>query len=205
MNSLNPLVAVLIVLFSLLADACLVYSRIWLAEWSTATSVTHQQRDTYLGVYGGFGFAQALCVLLASFFLAFGAYGASRHLHRALLVNIMHSPMSFFETTPLGRIVNRFSKDVYVIDDIVPRVFGTFLKTFMNVVSTLAAISFATQYFLIVLVPLGIIYILIQVSCAVNHKRNLSNNSYQEGAKSYGNDFIYVLPGWTHVTHWMNC
>jgi ABC-type multidrug transport system fused ATPase/permease subunit len=37
---------------------------------------------------------------------------ASRLLHDGMLACVLHSPMSFFDTTPLGRIVNRFSKGV---------------------------------------------------------------------------------------------
>lgn len=39
-----------------------------------------------------------------------GAMRASRVMHQQLLSNILHVPMSFFDTTPTGRIVNRFAK-----------------------------------------------------------------------------------------------
>ena len=48
--------------------------------------------------------------------VAYGAIRASKTLHEALLSNIMRCPMSFFDTTPLGRIINRFSKDVDTMD-----------------------------------------------------------------------------------------
>ena len=37
---------------------------------------------------------------------------ASRHLHAELLNNVLHSPMSFFETTPSGNLLNRFAKEI---------------------------------------------------------------------------------------------
>lgn len=48
--------------------------------------------------------------------VAYGAIAASKKLHCELLQNMMRCPMSFFDTTPLGRIINRFSKDVDTMD-----------------------------------------------------------------------------------------
>ena len=49
-------------------------------------------------------------MVLAAFSLYFGALNASIRLHNKMLCNILRAPMSFFDTTPLGRILNRFSK-----------------------------------------------------------------------------------------------
>ena len=55
-------------------------------------------------------------VLMLAAAVAYGAIKASKILHEALLDNIMRCPMSFFDTTPLGRLINRFSKDVDTMD-----------------------------------------------------------------------------------------
>ena len=62
-----------------------------------------------------FGFVVTGIMMLAAS-VAYGAIKASKTLHEALLSNIMRCPMSFFDTTPLGRIINRFSKDVDTLD-----------------------------------------------------------------------------------------
>ena len=74
----------------------------------------------FLGIYGALGLGQAIFILFASLVLALGSIFASTRLHDSMLANILRSPMSFFDTTPLGRILNRFSKDIYIIDQTIP-------------------------------------------------------------------------------------
>ena len=50
----------------------------------------------------------AVFVMLASFTMTYGAVGAAALLHRTMLDRIFRAPMAFFDTTPLGRIINRF-------------------------------------------------------------------------------------------------
>jgi hypothetical protein len=50
-----------------------------------------------------------------------------------MLACVMRSPMSFFDTTPLGRVVNRFAKDIYTIDETIPYSARSFVTTFMQV------------------------------------------------------------------------
>ena len=156
----------------LCAESWSAAARIWLAHWSSsstqASSTSQQTHD--LGIYSGLGFSQAVFILLACFVQTFGSVKASRRLHRGLLMNIFHSPMAFFEATPLGRIVNRFSKDIDTIDNLVPRSFITFLRSSLELFAVIFIISFATPLFLSVILPLGVLYIFIQVKYICNFK-----------------------------------
>ena len=109
-------------------------------------------------------------MLFASFSLAMGAIMASKLIHTRLLMNILRLPMSFFDTTPSGRILNRFSKDIYTIDEIVPRSVSMFITTFLSVLSTIFVISFATPLFMVVILPLVVFYLLIQVRRIPTHQ-----------------------------------
>ena len=117
----------------------------------------------YLGIYSGLGLSQSILVLLGAFTLAIAGIFASRTLHSKILKNILRSPMSFFDTTPLGRILNRFSKDVYIIDEVVPRSVRSFLFTFFAVLNSLLVIVVTTPVFITAIIPLGILYLLVQV------------------------------------------
>ena len=126
----------------------------------------------YLGIYATLGFSQAVFILLGSFSLALAAVFASGTLHNGMLKTILRSPMSFFDTTPLGRILNRFSKDIYTIDETVPRSIRSFIVHFLRVISILIVIFASTPIFAVVIIPLGMFYFLVQV-CAINNHSSM--------------------------------
>ncbi|NXH10999.1 MRP2 protein, partial [Bucco capensis] len=99
-----------------------------------------------------------LFLLFSTMLSAQGAMQASRIMHQQLLSNILRVPMTFFDTTPTGRIVNRFAKDIFTIDETIPMSFRTWLTCFMAIISTLLMISLATPFFTLVIIPLGIFY-----------------------------------------------
>lgn len=104
-----------------------------------------------------------ILVMVSSFTLAMGNIGAARKLHYALLDNKFHTPQSFFDTTPIGRVINRFSKDIYVIDEALPSTVLMFLGTFFSSLSTMIVIVTSTPIFAVVIAPLAFIYIFVQV------------------------------------------
>ena len=106
----------------------------------------------------------AVSVLGLALAVAFGSMVASRNLHTGLLSQVMRCPMSFFDTTPLGRIVNRFSKDIDILDTNIPQFSQNFLITFAPLVSTIIVISYSTPIFIAVAIPLILIFLVIQVT-----------------------------------------
>ena len=118
----------------------------------------------YLGIYAIFASGQVIFVLTGTISLALAVIFASKTLHSRMLKNILRSPMSFFDTTPLGRVLNRFSKDIYTIDEVIPRSIRMFLFTLFRIISALLVIMIATPTSAIVIIPLGIFYLLVQVT-----------------------------------------
>lgn len=161
--SLGILCSLLVLFCGLGAESSIIASRIWLAQWSSTNVTTSQQRDTFLGVYGALGLGQVLLVSAMNLVLAYSSMKAARNLHNGLLINIMHLPMQFFESTPLGRIVNRFSRDVNSVDDKIPRSLAMFIRTFLATLGTIFVISYSTPLFLTCVLPLGVLYVFIQV------------------------------------------
>ncbi|XP_039227516.1 multidrug resistance-associated protein 1 isoform X16 [Drosophila yakuba] len=105
-------------------------SNLWLTKWANDEKVANDTglRDMYLGVYGAFGFGQentcCSATIATNFFsslaISLGCLKCSQLLHQTLLYYNLRWPMELFDTTPLGRIVNRFSKDIDTIDNVLP-------------------------------------------------------------------------------------
>ena len=71
--------------------------------------------------------------------------------------------MTFFDTTPVGRIINRFSQDVKAIDNDLPETFMEVLYSLFMVLSVFVVIIYSTPIFLVLVIPLGVVYITLQV------------------------------------------
>ena len=70
--------------------------------------------------------------------------------------------MSFFDTTPLGRILNRFSKDMDIMDVTIPMNFRMLCSQLYNVVGTIVVICYTIPIFTAVVIPIAIMYYLLQ-------------------------------------------
>ena len=83
-------------------------------------------------------------------------------MHASMLLSVTRSPMAFFDTTPIGRILNRFSKDIYTIDETLPDSMFSFLSTIFQVIGTVVTISVVTPAFLITVPFLTVVYLRVQ-------------------------------------------
>ncbi|KAG1674186.1 ABC transporter C family member 3 [Nymphon striatum] len=103
-----------------------------------------------------------LGTMLGAFGMAYGSMRASSILHKLMLDSVLKSPMSFFDTTPIGRIVNRFSKDINVMDVSIVMNFRGWVSTFMQVVSIIIVDVIETPLILVILLPASILYYFVQ-------------------------------------------
>ncbi|KAF1745727.1 hypothetical protein GCK72_022174 [Caenorhabditis remanei] len=145
-----------------------VFSNLYLARWSDdakrialAGNVSTSETQVRLGIYAMLGMGQATSVCAASVIMALGMVRASRLLHAGLLSNMMRSPMAFFDVTPLGRILNRFGKDIEAIDQTLPQSIRAMVMTIFNVLSTVVVIIWATPWAGIAFFVLGLVYFVV--------------------------------------------
>nr|NP_995691.1 Multidrug-Resistance like protein 1, isoform K [Drosophila melanogaster]AAS64695.1 Multidrug-Resistance like protein 1, isoform K [Drosophila melanogaster] len=139
-------------------------SNLWLTQWANDQNVANDTglRDMYLGVYGAFGFGQVTSYFFCSLTLALGCIFCSKVLHETLLSYVFRWPMELFDTTPLGRVVNRFSKDVDTIDNVLPMLWRMVISQAFAVLATIVVISLSTPIFLAVIVPIAFLYYFAQ-------------------------------------------
>ncbi|KAI5806479.1 multidrug resistance-associated protein 1 [Peziza echinospora] len=147
------------------ANVTQVAGSVWLKEWSEHNSRegnnTHVGK--YIGIYFAFGFGSALLVMAQTLILWLScAIEAARKMHQKMAVSIFRAPMHFFDTTPAGRILNRFSSDIYRIDEVLARTFNMLFVNTARSVATLVIISISTPLFVLLIVPLAWLYAYIQ-------------------------------------------
>jgi ABC-type multidrug transport system fused ATPase/permease subunit len=104
-----------------------------------------------------------LCFACSVLALLSSTVTASVALHNKLLGHILRLPKSFFDTNPAGRVLNRFSKDVETMDSVLNQSISQLCNCFATYFATLIVISIATRWFGLAVVPITIVYILLQV------------------------------------------
>jgi len=116
----------------------------------------------YLTVYGTIAISNTLFSLARAFLFAYGGVCAARKVHTKLLRVILRAKMVFFDNTPTGRILNRFSSDLYTVDDSLPFILNIFLANLFGVVGPLVVTAYALPLILLVIAPLSLLYNSVQ-------------------------------------------
>ncbi|CDO77661.1 hypothetical protein BN946_scf184969.g12 [Trametes cinnabarina] len=118
----------------------------------------------YLLGYGLFSLSSTVLGAVAAVLIwVLCSIRSSRRLHDAMLNAIMHAPLSFFELTPTGRILNLFSRDTYVVDMILARVIQNSVRTLCTTAMIVIVIGYSFPLFLIAVPPLAWFYIRVMI------------------------------------------
>lgn len=146
----------LLLLSAIFTQGAQVMSGYWLVYWQEFK--WHKSQGFYMAIYASLGAAQALGTFVTGAVLSFITYFASRALHKAALKRLMYSPMSFFDTNPLGRIMNRFAKDIDTIDNTLGDAIRFLNNTVTQIIGSVILIAIVIPQFLAPLFVIGIIY-----------------------------------------------
>ncbi|CBI34438.3 unnamed protein product, partial [Vitis vinifera] len=131
----------------------------WLAANIHNSSVSQLKLIT---VYTGIGLSLSLFLLLRSFFVVLLGLGASQSIFSTLLSSLFRAPMSFYDSTPLGRILSRVSSDLSVVDLDVAFKFTVAVGTTMNAYANFGVLTILAWELVFVILPTIYLSILIQ-------------------------------------------
>jgi ABC-type multidrug transport system fused ATPase/permease subunit len=155
----------LVMLFSIAAQILKVAGDFYLASWTERSSANSQDTQDTLNsllVYGLLGLGFALCVLIRSFLFYQGSLYASTGLHDDMLTRVLRAPLMFFQTTPSGRLLNRFAKDQMAVDWDLPGSALSLLGCVLRVIGVFLVICIVFPLLLLVLVPVFGIYLYVE-------------------------------------------
>ncbi|KAK0231362.1 multidrug resistance-associated ABC transporter [Armillaria fumosa] len=147
-----------IVLLLLVLNQCSrVGNTVFLVFWTT-NGIHGFTQGQYMVVYAGIGASQAVFTFLVAAGITMASLIASLSSSKTALTRVLRSPVSFFDTTPVGRILLRFSKDQDILDNRMALTLTQFLNTFSSVVGTFALIFYIFPLLGIILVPMIALY-----------------------------------------------
>ncbi|NXE78283.1 ABCC9 protein, partial [Cochlearius cochlearius] len=159
----------LMIFSKLLKHSVIVAIDYWLATWTSIDNanefrIIDDDRSTnkVSSVFSTLSGAGIVLCLITSLTVEWMGLTAAKNLHHNLLNKIILGPIRFFDMTPLGLILNRFSADTNIIDQHIPPTLESLTRSTLLCLSAIGMISYATPWFLVALVPLGIAFYFIQ-------------------------------------------
>ena len=156
-------ITVYILLLNIAQQALSIGTSVWLSRWSDDPEAGEVRlRNLYLSVYGVLGVLSAVVFCVVNLVTALGGLNASTLLHDKMVSGVLRAPMSFFDTNPKGRIVNRFAKDIDMVDSSIPLTFAALMRLGLGVVGTIVVICSTLPWFIGIILPIAFLYYMVQ-------------------------------------------
>ncbi|XP_063103008.1 ATP-binding cassette sub-family C member 4 isoform X3 [Cavia porcellus] len=167
-------IIIFLILLNMAAQVTYVLQDWWLSYWANEQStpnvtvngkgnVTEKlDLNWYLGIYAGLTVATILFGIARSLLVFYVLVNSSQTLHNKMFESILKAPVLFFDRNPIGRILNRFSKDIGHMDDLLPLTFLDFIQTFLLVISVIAVAIAVIPWIAIPMIPLAIVFFFLR-------------------------------------------
>ncbi|KAI8803437.1 P-loop containing nucleoside triphosphate hydrolase protein [Cladochytrium replicatum] len=150
----------LALLATVLTQVSRVLTDVWLSWW--VGDALKLSSDTYMAVYGSIGSSQIIFMLSLGFVVVFSTALAAQRLHDRALESVLRANMRFFESTPLGRLINRFSRDLDTIDTMLAESTRGLLFAGSLVISSLLTVAVVFPAYIGAFLPLCVVYYFLQ-------------------------------------------
>lgn len=151
-------IAIAVVVAALSVQGTRFWSDLFASYYHDDEDGTTMDLKVFMLGYLGIGVLVAISGALFSSVLSLAGITAGRRLFREATTGVLKAPTVFFDTNPVGRIINRFSKDQDAIDNLLPESLRGVLSTFSSIAFALAVVSRSSIYSLILIIASLFVY-----------------------------------------------
>ncbi|XAR61328.1 Xenobiotic-transporting ATPase [Bertholletia excelsa] len=146
---------VLVLVMSLAWQSSLMAADYWLAYETSEEHAISFNSSLFISVYSIIAVVSVVLLIIRSFFVTFLGLRSAQIFFRKILYSILHAPMSFFDTTPSGRILSRASTDQTNIDIFLPFFLSVIISSYITLLSIIIITCQYSWPTIFLLLPLG--------------------------------------------------
>jgi ABC-type multidrug transport system fused ATPase/permease subunit len=141
-----------IIFFQFGVAAAQVMQSVFLRLWTS--NKYHEPNGFYIGIYCLIVFCRALFFVSMAISIASFCYNSSSKLHNKAIETVYKAPMSYFDSTPLGRIINRFTDDVANLDTQLFMQLRMSLFSFSMLIASIVVVFVTVPWAILALAPI---------------------------------------------------
>lgn len=156
----KPFILALLLLGALAATALPLAQKTWLSYYSD--NQTQWLALVAVGIYGAIGIGVLVVSLLNHLFWLDRGIKAGKNIHNKMLKSVLASPVRFFDSTPVGRIIQRFSRDVESVDVYLQWSFDAAVHCALQVIASIFLILVLMPMMIVVILPVMAVYYVLQ-------------------------------------------
>lgn len=192
LESKKPLLLAIIALAFLMTNVTQLWQQWIVAAWTSDVGYVKRPLYVYLSGVALMASGVACFTWLRSYVGILLGAAISKNLHTQMVQRTLRAPLSFFESTPVGRLIQRFSKDLDQIDQQLPGSMAQLISSSLSIASSMMAICLVTPNFALVMAPILVIYFRI-------------TNYYRPVARELKRlDFVSRSPIYSHFSETLN-
>ena len=162
----NVYIFLFIVSLFALGEGIMVLCNLVLTDWTNKASeeiLSLEEHSKYILSYGGLNVLMCIVSVIYNVWIYFALTKPSRKMHDSIMNRTMHAPLTFFESNPSGRVLNRFTSDLEIIDRKIPFEVSDLVYCLVNLTFVCITVSTIIPYILIAVVPILGCFVLLQM------------------------------------------
>ena len=126
---------------------------VWLS-FLTKKTQEEQKDDANFIIFGCLVLISFIFAAIRAVVLLWASIRCSERLHDKMVEAILRAPVVFFDSNPVGRVLNRFSKDIGCVDELLPKSYLISIQMILQMLASILIPTVANPWLLFVFVPL---------------------------------------------------